>query len=287
MTTSVDAPPAPVSAWLDDRSLEAVYSAQSWNDLAEERLKEWWIADGTEEQFARLRSYLDETGSMQDYRIAEDFVARLPATKLAIADLAAGVGWTSSLLSRLPNVGSVHAVDISRHRLELLFPQAIRMFQGDATKLQRSIGSFYELGFSDSSMDVALLSAAFHHASNPLRLLSEIDRVLKPSGHLIMIGENVIGPMAIMRRMARKLLLERRLCTNFYELFPPDHSWGDHYYRVSDYFFLLQLVGYTVVKFSVQKKQTATVIAVKDAAGSALPANTPVDRSGKIGLGHE
>ena len=253
----------PVVAWVDDSGLGSIYSARSWNDLAEERSKEWWIADGTEEEYARLRSYLNDTGLMDDYRIAERYIEQLPGTALAVADLAAGIGWTSSLLSRLRNVASVHAVDISRHRLELLFPQAIHMFEGDAAKLKRHLGSFYDLGFASDSMDAVLLSAAFHHASNPLRLLHEVDRVLKPGGHLVLIGENFIGPTAIFRRIIRKLLIERRWCTNFYELFPSDDDWGDHYYRVSDYYFFLQMVGYKLVKVSVQRKQTVAVIAAK------------------------
>jgi SAM-dependent methyltransferase len=265
MTGQLAAALVPVVAWVDDSGLGSIYSAHSWNDLAEERSKEWWIAGGTEEEYARLRSYLNDTGLMDDYRIAERYIAQLPGASLAVADLAAGIGWTSSLLSRLSNVGSVSAVDISRHRLELLFPQAIHMFEGDAAKLKRHLGSFYELGFARDSMDVVLLSAAFHHASNPLRLLNEVDRVLKPGGHLVLIGENFVGTMAIFRRVIRKLLTERRICTNFYELFPPDDIWGDHYYRVSDYYFLLQMVGYRVVTFSIQRKQTTTIIATKTA----------------------
>lgn len=263
MTGRATADLVPVVAWVDDAGLGSIYSARSWNDLAEERSKEWWIADGTEQQYARLRSYLNDTGLMDDYLIAERYIAQLPGASLAVADLAAGIGWTSSLLSRLRNVASVTAVDISRHRLELLFPRAIHMFGGNAAKLKRHLGSFYELGFGSASMDVVLLSAAFHHAVNPLRLLSEVDRVLKPGGHLVMIGENVIGPIAIFRQVVKKLLTERRVCTNFYELFPPDNDWGDHYYRVSDYYFLMQMVGYQLVTFSVQRKQTAAVIAAK------------------------
>jgi SAM-dependent methyltransferase len=265
MNAQLDTTLVPVVAWLDDAGLGSIYSARSWNDLAEERSKEWWIADGSEASFARLRAYLNDTGLIDDYRIAERYIAQLPGTCLAVADLAAGIGWTSSLLSRLPNVAAVHAVDISRHRLELLFPQAIHMFGGEPSKLKRHLGSFYQLGFADASMDVVLLSAAFHHAANPLRLLSEVDRVLKPGGQLMLIGENVIGPVAIFRRVIKKLLTERRVCTNFFELFPPDDDWGDHYYRVSDYYFLLQMVGYKLVNFSVQRKQTAAVIAAKSA----------------------
>jgi hypothetical protein len=76
-----------------------------------------------------------------------------------------------------------------------------------------------------------------------------------------MIGEDVIGPVAVIRRAVKRLLVDGRLCSNFYQLFPPDDNWGDHYYRVSDYFFFLQMLGYKVVTFSVQRKQTAVIIA--------------------------
>jgi SAM-dependent methyltransferase len=254
----------PIVRWLDDATLGSIYSSAYWNDLAEEKDKEWWIADGSEAAFGRLRSYLEHSGLMHEYRIAEKFVAEIPKPDLVIADLATGIGWTASLFSRLPNVGSVDAVDISQHRLELLFPQAIRMFDGEASKIKRKLGSFYELGFADASIDVVFLASAFHHAANPLRLLTEIDRILKPGGNLILIGENFIGARAIARRVIKKILLEKKFCTNFYELFPPDNGMGDHYYRVSDYHFFNQMLGYKVVSTSICRKQTLVIISRKD-----------------------
>jgi SAM-dependent methyltransferase len=257
---------SPIVKWLDEKSLSAIYSWQYWNDLAAERSKEWWIAEGSDEAFARLRSHLEESGLMDGYRVAEHFVSRIPVQGLALVDLASGIGWTSSLLSKLPNVGTVHAVELSEHRLELLFPQAVRMFQGEPAKLKRNLGSFYDLAFADTSMDVVFISSAFHHASNPLRLLTEIDRILKPGGNLIIIGENFVSEFGILKRALKKLLKEGKLCSNFFELFPPNDTSGDHYYRVSDYYLFLQMLGYKVVSFSVQRKQLAAFIAQK--AGS-------------------
>jgi ubiquinone/menaquinone biosynthesis C-methylase UbiE len=255
----------PIVRWLDEQVLSSIYSSQYWNDLAAEQSKEWWIADGSEASFARLQSHLEETGLMDGYRFAERFVAQIPAQELSVLDLAAGIGWTSSLLSRLPNVASVDAVELSQHRLELLFPQAVRMFKGEAAKLRRNLGSFYELSFRDASMDVVVISSAFHHAASPLRLLMEIDRVLKPGGKLILIGENFVGAVQITRRMLKKLVTDKRLCWNFYELFPPDDVSGDHYYRVSDYYMFLQMLGYRLAEFEVQKKQLAAFAAEKRA----------------------
>ena len=203
---------------------------------------------------------------MEDYKIAESYISNVPGTGLAIADLASGVGWTSSLLSKLPNVSRVHAVEISQHRLELLFPQAVQMFGGNWTKISRNLGSFYELKFGNSSLDVVFLSSAFHHAENPLRLLAEIDRVLKPGGRLILIGETHISRWSVARRVAKFLLTQRRLTTNFFELFPPDNELGDHYYRRSDYYFFAQMMGYKILAYSVQRRNTVVVVQEKTPA---------------------
>ena len=256
----------PVVKWLDEEALRLIYTSQYWNDLSAEKSKEWWIADGGETAYERLRASLDEVGLMEEYRIAEDYIARLPHTNLNIADLASGIGWASSQLSKLKNVGAVHAVEISNHRLELLFPQAVRLFKGEATKLNRNLGSFYNLQFTDLSMDIVFLSSAFHHASNPIALLKEIDRVLKPGGALILIGEVFVGRKHIFRRILKKLLLERKYCANFNELFPPDQVLGDHYYRVGDYHALFKLVDFEVVQYSVQNNQTCMFIAEKAGA---------------------
>jgi ubiquinone/menaquinone biosynthesis C-methylase UbiE len=253
----------PITSWIGEDDLNSIYTSEYWNDIAEEQKKEWWIAEGSEEAYLRLRLYLDNSGLMAEYRIAEQSISQLSESNLAVADIAAGVGWTSVLMSRLPNVGSVHAVEISRHRLEMLFPQALRMFNGEASKINRYLGSFYDIRLANASMDVVFLSQAFHHAANPLRLLTEIDRILKPGGRLMLIGENFIGANRVVRQIMKVALLERRFCSNFYELFPPDDDSGDHYYRVSDYYLFLQLIGYRIINFSIQRKQSAVVIADK------------------------
>jgi SAM-dependent methyltransferase len=254
---------SPVEHWLDERTLSSIYSSRYWNDLDAERTKEWWIAGGDEAAFLRLRNYLEDSGLMDDYRIAENYIVNMTKPRLAVADLASGIGWTSSLLSRLPNVGAVHAVEISQHRLELLFPQAVKMFDGQWTKISRKLGSFYDLRFEDSSLDVVFLSSAFHHAETPLRLLTEIDRVLSAGGRLILIGETHISRWSIARRVVKLLMTKRRLTTNFFELFPPDDELGDHYYRDSDYYFFAQMLGYKVLKYSVQRTGTAVVVMEK------------------------
>jgi SAM-dependent methyltransferase len=88
------------------------------------------------------------------------------------------------------------------------------------------------------------MSHAFHHADQPLRLLAESGRILKPNGRIIVVGEHRIGAAAILRRFASTLLRRRRLVPDFKRLFPPDPVLGDHYYRASDYKRMFDEMGY-------------------------------------------
>lgn len=66
------------------------------------------------------------------------------------------------------------------------------MFNGNPQKIGRYLGSFYSLKFPDNSIDVVLLAQAFHHAHHPLRLLKEMDRVLRVGGTEC-VNENETG----------------------------------------------------------------------------------------------
>jgi SAM-dependent methyltransferase len=247
-----------VEHWLSESDLSGLYTAAYWNDIDEERRKPWWIEDG---DYDRCRRYLRESGLLSDYEAAEAFIRELRGGDLRIADLAAGIGWTSALLSKLDAVAEVHCVEISIHRLERLFPHSITMFEGQAPKIHRYLGSFYDLKLAERSVDVVFLSQAFHHADHPVKLLTQCDRVLRPGGRLLIVGEHHIGPWSIIRRFLSMLLRQRRIVTAFRDLFPPDGVLGDHYYRRSDYYLLLGSMGYRVRH---RRAPTGDVIYVAD-----------------------
>jgi ubiquinone/menaquinone biosynthesis C-methylase UbiE len=231
----------PVQRWLSAEELGRIYTSGYWNDVEAERHKEWWIEDG---DYDRCRRYLQRSKLLSEYEQAEKFVRDLPGRDLQVADLAAGIGWTTALLSRIESVAEVHAVEISGHRLERLFPHCMSMFGGRCEKVRRYLGSFYDLKLPERSMDVVFLSQAFHHANRPLRLMAECDRVLKSAGRIVMVGEHVVGLAWLVRRCVKVLLTQGRATLSFRKLFPPDAVLGDHYYRLSDYEFLFDAIGY-------------------------------------------
>lgn len=233
----------PVVRWLDREEIADLYTAGYWNDLGEERKKEWWIVDG---DYGRCSRYLQSSRLLGQYRFAERFVS---SERLRVADLAAGIGWTSALLSRLPCVSEVLAVEMSEHRLEI-FEHAVLMFGGNPAKISRFLGSFYDLRFEDQSIDLVFMSQAFHHADQPFLLLQECDRVVRRGGRIILIGEHYIGPKRIVRRFLSSIVKDRKWTTNFFELFAPAPI-GDHYYRVSDYYLMFRTFGYRLRHYPV------------------------------------
>ena len=249
----------PIKSWLSDSELTTIYSSKYWNDIETEKTKEWWMAEGN---YERCKKYLKESGLLEEYYTAESYITGDTKQSLRILDLAAGIGWTSALLSKLQNVSEVHAVEISNHRLSELFEHAFKMLDGEEVKVSRYLGSFYDIHLEDQSMDVIFLSQAFHHADKPFKLLSECDRVLRGGGKMLLVGEHNIGPKKIMRRFFACLVKQRKIFTNFYNLFPPDDILGDHYYRRSDYYFLLGGYGYQV-RHEIMSSGNAIYVAYK------------------------
>jgi len=90
-------------------------------------------------------------------------------------------------------IEEVFAVEISKHRVAELMPFAIDMFGGRPEIISRYIRSFYQLEMENESLDIVFMSQGFHHANNALKLLTEIDRVLKKGGSVIFMGESYYG----------------------------------------------------------------------------------------------
>lgn len=243
---------APVKQWLPDEALEKIYSSEYWNDIDEEKKKDMWIADG---DYAKCLDYMTRAGLLKEWAVVTEFMADRPSkNELKVADLAAGIGWSSALFSRMDQVAEVSAMEMSKHRLIQLLPYAVDMFHGVPEKIKRYIGSFYDLDFQDESMDVVFLSQAFHHADQPLRLLGEIDRVIRKGGVVFLSGENFIPMPVIIKRVIKKFLTQGKFETNFYELFPADSLSGDHYYRLADYYMFFKLLGYRLQHKIIDKK---------------------------------
>lgn len=251
----------PIIEWIDKKKIEQIYSAKYWNDIKEEKEKEWWVTDKTDNKIA---NYLHSSGLFEEFKIVHKKLEEKSLLCGNILDVAAGVCWTSALLSKCKDVKRIDAIDFSWHRLSKLAPVVCANFEAYTEKIQRIFGTFYDIKKGNEYYDLIIMSQAFHHADNPLRLLLECDRVLKPGGGIVLIGEHLITQFKFFKRVVKHFILTRKLNVNFYELFKPDEKLGDHYYRIDDYYFLFQSIGcYKIEYYQTNIRNSLVVIARK------------------------
>ena len=250
-----------IKQWISDEELAAMFSSSYWTDVEQERKKPFWIEDGN---FQPCLDYLDEAGLTKEYRVAES-MASLEKTGSVVLDLAAGIGWASALLAKLDTVDKVIAVELSKHRLELV-PRSCEMFDSDASKIERYLGSFYDLKLPDVSVDCVVMVQAFHHANRPLHLLVEVDRVLKPGGKFVIAGEHVISPLRAAAKIGVQALKQKNFDFSSQDIWPPDDVLGDHYYFNGDYQLLFRLLGYDLEVEEVREQAVSRVYAAKKPA---------------------
>jgi len=108
-----------------------------------------------------------------------------------VLELGAGSCWLSALISKIPEVKNVYAIDISKELLETIGNKVIVDLGGKKEKIKFINTDFHKLPFDDNKFDVIICDASLHHAQNLPVLLKEINRVLKDNGFLIAIREPV------------------------------------------------------------------------------------------------
>ncbi len=137
----------------------------------------------------RSRAYFDELAGRfgKDYvpgrswkAIAEALIKIL--NYKVVADLGAGEGTLAQLLAQ--RAEKVIAVDLSPKMVE--FGQSLATQHG-LTNLEYRIGDIEEPPIDSSSLDLAILSQALHHAEHPQRAINAAFRILKPGGRVIVL----------------------------------------------------------------------------------------------------
>lgn len=135
------------------------------------------------------RAYFDELAG----RFGKDYVPGRSWKALAealikvlnykvVADLGAGEGTLAQLLAQ--RAEKVIAVDLSPKMVE--FGQELAT-QNGLKNLEYRIGDIEAPPIEDSSLDLAILSQALHHAEHPQKALDAAFRILKPGGRLIVL----------------------------------------------------------------------------------------------------
>lgn len=135
------------------------------------------------------RAYFDELAG----RFGKDYVPGRSWKALAeallkvlnyrhVADLGAGEGTLAQLLAQ--RAESVIAVDLSPKMVE--YGQALAR-QNGLHNVEYRLGDIESPPIEASSLDLAILSQALHHAEHPQRAIEAAYEILKPGGRLIVL----------------------------------------------------------------------------------------------------
>jgi SAM-dependent methyltransferase len=127
-----------------------------------------------------------------------DWKAFCPAPGAVVLDLGCGSGWLSAMLSSEPNVQRVLAWDSSPSLLANFLPATVSLLRGDAAKIEPVCGDFLPLVIERDSVDLVVMSSAFHHADRPAELLAELARIIRDNGAVLLLNETPWHPLAFM-----------------------------------------------------------------------------------------
>ena len=250
--------------WITRSEIKRSKYSKYWSDEELEKSKEWYVLNGN---FEKMETYLKKSGLLRQLeeiieRLRGRFGRELQGTG---ADLAAGTLWAVPHLIKSEKVRKIYCVEYSRHRLLKIGPKVLKHYGVPKDKVILALGSFYKLKLPDNSLDFVLMSSAFHHADDPNALLTEIRRVLKPGGVVVIIGEHIReATLGTYIKNVLKFLISltvpariqyRLFGTSFHvtelvpdpdKLFPLDPVVGDRFYTYQQYRGMFSSHGFNV-----------------------------------------
>lgn len=131
-----------------------------------------------ESEIDRLRHQAN-FGPIQEARTLVEFGLR---DNMSVLEVASGPGFVTEWLSKLVPNGSLTCVDVD----PVLIKDAEQMLQGKLKCRHRFIeSSVMDLKLDSNEFDFAFARLLFEHLSDPVAAASEILRVLKPGGRLV------------------------------------------------------------------------------------------------------
>jgi ubiquinone/menaquinone biosynthesis C-methylase UbiE len=81
-----------------------------------------------------------------------------------ILEVGAGSCWLSALISKVPAVRKVYALDISKDLLEMVGADIVCRMNGNKKKIEFVNSDFNNLPFENNKFDIVICDASLHHA---------------------------------------------------------------------------------------------------------------------------
>ena len=158
-------------------------------------------------------------------QVADEIVSRLKSGM--VLDLGTGPGYLPiEIVKRAPDIRVV-GIDLSAKLIKMAEENAER--GGVADKLHFEVGDAARLRFGDNSYDMVFSTGMLHSLKEPVRVIEECRRVLKPSGEAwIYDPAKVCSIMDVGKWKASLTLWEKFLYKVFtvYRLVNPTHAYN-------------------------------------------------------------
>lgn len=152
----------------------------SWFEL--ERIPEPEVMDDS----AEVEAYASAAAEKYLNQIDDTFVAhalRLGLEKGRVLDMGTGPGQIPlKIAQRLPQLRFV-GIDQSGNMIRQASERASKAGLADRVEFRR--GDANRLDFADASFDFVLCNSVLHHLQNPVRVLDELARVVRPEGGVL------------------------------------------------------------------------------------------------------
>ncbi len=146
-------------------------------------------------------------------QLSEEIVSGLK--KGIILDLGTGPGYLPiEIVKKSPSI-KVHGIDLSARLIRMAQTNASKA--GVADRLSFETGNATEMRFGDNSYDMVISTGMLHHLKNPLKMLRECYRVLKPGGEAWIYDPAQVSTHIDPKKLKASLTLLERL---MYMLFP-------------------------------------------------------------------
>lgn len=135
-----------------------------------------------------------------------------------VADFGCGAGaWTIPAAIMVGNCGKVYALDILNHMLEITGSKAQRLGLKNIKLIRTDLERFPLQEIKSASCDLVIISNILFQLKNKKNFLKNAKRVIKKSGHLLIIDwqkHSLFGPdpklrvpLEVVEKMLRKLSL--------------------------------------------------------------------------------
>jgi ubiquinone/menaquinone biosynthesis C-methylase UbiE len=163
---------------------------------------------------------------------------KLPPAKIA-GDFGSGTGNLAINLYKSGKYHKIIALDLSKNSLLVAQDKAVK----EDCNIELIVTDLCILPLADDSLDIIYGCAFLHHLPEPFTFFSELERILKPGGRFVIIGEpTAFGAKMINLAKLPLILLNKALILfNISEPSPWDHSKIDvHSFEKNDVDFMLK-----------------------------------------------